>query len=74
MSILIGTVYLRSGSLLLAMLLHWHINGVRDISGQVFPGLPEGDDLLQWCGVGANLLAALLTIPALPRRASDARG
>jgi membrane protease YdiL (CAAX protease family) len=66
MSVLIGTVYLRSGSLLLAMLLHWNINASRDISGLVFPGLPEGSDhLLQWCGVGAILLVAALTIPAL---------
>jgi len=66
MSIVIGTVYLRTGSLLLAMLLHWSINGMRDIADRVFPGLPGGDDhLLQWCGVGANLLVAGLTIPAL---------
>jgi membrane protease YdiL (CAAX protease family) len=65
MSVLIGTVYLRTGSLLLAMLLHWHINGVRDISGRVFPGLPDGSDLVLWCGVGASALVTALTIPAL---------
>jgi membrane protease YdiL (CAAX protease family) len=65
MSVLIGTVYLRTGSLLLAMLLHWHINAVREISGRVFPGVPEGSDLLWWCGFGASVSVAALTIPAL---------
>jgi membrane protease YdiL (CAAX protease family) len=69
MSVLIGVVYLRTGSLFLAMLLHWHINGTREIAGQVFPGLPEGSDpLLQWCGFGANALVATLAILALKRR------
>jgi CAAX protease family protein len=65
MSVVIGTVYLRTGSLLLAMLLHWHINAVRDITGRVFPGLPDGSDLLWWCGAAASALVAALTIPAL---------
>ena len=69
MSVVIGAVYLRTGSLFLAMLLHWHINGTREIAGQVFPGLPEGSDpLLQWCGFGANALVAALTLLALKRR------
>ena len=69
MSVVIGTVYLRTGSLFLAMLLHWNINGMRDIAGQVFPGLPAGSDpLLQWCSFGANALVAILTILALKRR------
>ena len=69
MSVVIGTVYLRTGSLFLAMLLHWHVNGTREIAGQVFPGLPEGSDpLLQWCGFGANALVAVLVISALKRR------
>ena len=69
MSVAIGMVYLRTGSLFLAMLLHWHINGARDIAGQVFPGLPEGSDpLLQWCGFGTNALVVVLTILALKRR------
>lgn len=66
MSVVIGAVYLRTGSLLLAMLLHWNINTVADISGRVFPGLPgRSDDLLRWCGIGAGVLVAGLTIPSL---------
>jgi membrane protease YdiL (CAAX protease family) len=66
MSVVIGAVYLRTGSLLLAMLLHWNINTVADISGRVFPGLPDrSDDLLRWCGIGAGVLVAALTIPSL---------
>jgi membrane protease YdiL (CAAX protease family) len=69
MSVVIGIAYLRSGSLLLAMLMHWHINGMREIAGQVFPGLPQGSDpLLQWCSFGANALVAALTLLALKRR------
>jgi membrane protease YdiL (CAAX protease family) len=69
MSVVIGTVYLRTGSLFLAMLLHWNINGMRDVAGQVFPGLPAGSDpLLQWCSVGANALVAILILFALKRR------
>ena len=66
MSIWIGTVYLRTESLLLAMLMHWNINAARDISADVFLGLPSGTDaLLQWSGALANALVALLAIPAL---------
>jgi membrane protease YdiL (CAAX protease family) len=66
MSIWIGTVYLRTESLLLAMLMHWNINAARDISADVFLGLPAGTDgLLQWSGVVANALVAILAIPAL---------
>ena len=66
MSIWIGTVYLRTESLLLAMLMHWNINAARDISADVFFGLPSGTDaLLQWSGALANALVALLAIPAL---------
>src|SRR6185436_4204971 len=69
MSVVVGIVYLRSGSLFLAMLMHWHINGMREIAGQVFVGLPEGSDpLLQWCSFGANALVATLTLLALKRR------
>ena len=69
MSAVIGAVYLRTGSLFLAMLLHWHINGTREIAGHVFVGLPDGSDpLLQWCSFGANTLVAVLTLFALKRR------
>jgi hypothetical protein len=48
------------------MVLHWNINGMIEISGRVFPGLPErGDHLLQWCGIGASALIAGLTVPSL---------
>jgi uncharacterized protein len=67
MSVLIGAVYLSTRSVLLAMLLHWNINAMQEISGRVFPGLPDATSshLLQWCGLGANVLVALLTIPVL---------
>jgi membrane protease YdiL (CAAX protease family) len=70
MSIWIGTVYLRTESLALAMLMHWNINAARDITATVFLGLPAGTDaLLQWSGAIANALVALLAIPLLqPRR------
>lgn len=75
MSVVIGAVYLRTRSLLLAMFLHWNINTVVDISGRVFPGLPErSDHLLQWCGVGASALVAALTIPSLLVAARDRVG
>jgi hypothetical protein len=71
MSLVIGMVYLRSNSLLLAMLMHWEINGVRELSNQIFPGLPAGNDpLLQWCSIAANLGMAALATPALLAAAS----
>jgi CAAX protease family protein len=66
MSIWIGTVYLRTESLALAMLMHWNINSSREIAASVFLGLPTGADaLLQWSGAIANALVALLALPAL---------
>lgn len=67
MSVMIGAVYLNTRSLLLAMLLHWNINAMQGEGGHLFPGLPSpaSDHLLQLCGLGANVLAAVLTIPAL---------
>jgi membrane protease YdiL (CAAX protease family) len=65
MSVVIGAVYLRTRSLFLAMLMHWYINAVRDLSTAVFPGLPEGSELLGWCALAANALLAAVTIPAL---------
>ena len=66
MSILIGTVYLRSESLFLAMLMHWNINSSREVAASVFLGLPSGtDSLLQWSGAVANALVAVLALPLL---------
>jgi membrane protease YdiL (CAAX protease family) len=66
MSVVIGAVYLRTGSLLLAMFLHWNINSMVDISRRVLLGLPErSDNLLLWSGVAASALIAGLTIPSL---------
>jgi membrane protease YdiL (CAAX protease family) len=73
MSLVIGTVYLRSGSLLLAVLMHWWINNVRDIADRVFPGLPEADPLLQWCAIVANLAVAAVAAPALLAANRDKR-
>jgi membrane protease YdiL (CAAX protease family) len=73
MSVLVGAVYLNTRSLLLAMLMHWNINTVQSISGGLFPGLPYvgSDQLLQWCMLGADVLAALLTLPTLIRIGRD---
>jgi uncharacterized protein len=66
MSIWIGTVYLRTESLALAMLMHWNINASREIAPSVFLGSPTGTDApLQWSATIANALVALLAIPAL---------
>lgn len=66
---LIGAVYLNTRSLLLAMVLHWNFNAMQGMSGRIFPGLPNpaSDHLVLWCGLGANVLVAILTLPALTR-------
>ena len=73
MTTFISTAYLRTRSLLLAMLMHWNINGVRDVSPQVFLSLGDEDgELSQWCFVAVNVLVAALTIVAwLVRRRSE---
>ena len=70
-SVLIGTVYLRSGSLLLAMIMHWNIDTWPEMGARVFNGLPDGTDpLLTWCGLGVSVLVAALAMPALRRAGS----
>ncbi len=68
--ILICTVYLRTGSLLLAMLTHWSSNAAQAIVGKLLPGLPDSahDTLaFKWCEFGVLMLIVLSVAPALLR-------
>ena len=57
---------MRTESLVLAMLMHWNINAAREISADVFLGLPAGRGAaVPWSGVMTQALVALLAIPAL---------
>jgi membrane protease YdiL (CAAX protease family) len=70
LSFLVGTVYLRTRSLLLAMLTHWSANAAQTLIGKLMPGLP-GDALntvaFKWCLLGVLGLSALSSIPILLR-------
>ena len=68
MSFLIGAVYLRTKSLLLAMLMHWSINAAQTVVGELLPGLPENAAnaaAFRWCVWGVLMLFVLSTIPIL---------
>jgi len=67
MSFMIGAVYLRTKSLLLAMIMHWNFNSMLQLSPTLFPGGPVGGTsaLAQWVGLVVMALFAALTIPAL---------
>lgn len=70
LSFLVGAVYLRTKSLLLAMLMHWSTNATQALIGKLLPGLP--DNALnatgyRWCVLGMLSLAVLATIPVLSR-------
>ena len=68
LSFLVGTVYLRTNSLVLAMIAHWSSNAAQTLVGVMLPGLP-GDILnvtsFKWCVVVALGVAAAITIPLL---------
>jgi uncharacterized protein len=70
LSFLIGAVYLRTRSLLLAMLMHWCTNAAQSLIGKLLPGLP-GNALnatsFRWCVFGVLALAVVSTIPVLAR-------
>jgi uncharacterized protein len=67
MSFMIAAVYLRTKSLLLAMIMHWNFDSVLQLSPNLFPGVPAGDSsaLVQWGGLSVLALFAALTVPAL---------
>ena len=67
MSFLIGAVYLRTRSLLLAMIMHWNWNSMAQVSPHLFPGAPIASSapLVAWGSAAAYALAALLTVPVL---------
>lgn len=70
MSFMLGTVYLRTGSLLLAMVMHWNFNSMLQLSPKLFPTQPNvggGSAWTFWGTVGVMLLFAALTIPTLLR-------
>jgi uncharacterized protein len=68
LSFLVGTVYLRTRSLLLAMLTHWSTNAAQTLIGNLLPGLPDNalnTVAFKWCLLGMLGLFALSTIPTL---------
>jgi uncharacterized protein len=70
LSLLIAAVYLRTGSLLLAMLMHWSSNAAQSLIGKLLPGLPDdvNDNLgFKWCLLGVLALFVASAIPVLRR-------
>jgi uncharacterized protein len=68
LSFLVGTVYLGTRSLLLAMLTHWSTNAAQTLIGKLLPGLPDNalnTVAFKWCLLGVLGLSALATIPIL---------
>lgn len=67
MSVMIGAVYLRTRSLLLAMIMHWNFNSLLQLSPKLFPGVSTvGRSTWVQLGVlGTMAVFAALTIPAL---------
>ena len=68
MSFLIAAVYLRTKSLLLAMLMHWSINAAQTTIGKLLPGLPAdpgNNAAFGWCVWGVLMLFVISTIPVL---------
>jgi uncharacterized protein len=67
MGLMIGAVYLRTKSLLLAMIMHWNFDSMFQLSPKLFPGVPAGasSTLVQWGGLGVVALFAALAIPTL---------
>ncbi len=66
MSFMIAAVYLRTNSLLLAMIMHWNFDTMLRLSN-LFPGVPTGASsaLVEWGGLSVLALFAALTVPAL---------
>jgi len=66
-SFMIAAVYLRTKSVLLAMIMHWNFNSMAQLSPKLFPGVPAGNSsVVGVVGVMAVMaLFAALTIPAL---------
>jgi membrane protease YdiL (CAAX protease family) len=68
LSFLVGAVYLRTKSLLLAMISHWSSNAAQTLVSALLPGLPA-DTLnvasFKWCVVVLLAVAATMTLPLL---------
>jgi uncharacterized protein len=64
LSFLFAAVYLRTKSVLLAMIMHWNFNSMGQLSPKLFPGVPAGDSSVVVALVVMALFAAL-TIPTL---------
>jgi membrane protease YdiL (CAAX protease family) len=66
-SFMLAAVYLRTKSVLLAMIMHWNFNSMGQLSPNLFPGVPAGDSsVVVALGVlGVMALFAALTIPSL---------
>lgn len=73
MSFLIGAVFLRTGSLFLAMLMHWSINASQEIVFQVFSGIPnpQQNPLPGWLLIAALSAFAVASVPAILRSGGD---
>ncbi|HEV3329968.1 MAG TPA: type II CAAX endopeptidase family protein [Bryobacteraceae bacterium] len=70
LSFLIGTVYLRTRSLLLAMLMHWSSNAAQTLIRRLLPNLPDNardTTAFKWCVLGVLALSVMSTIPVLLR-------
>lgn len=67
MSFMLAAVYLRTKSLLLAMIMHWNFDSMLQLSPHLLPGMPAGASsaLVQWGGLGVLALFAALTVPSL---------
>jgi membrane protease YdiL (CAAX protease family) len=66
-SFMLAAVYLRTKSVLLAMIMHWNFNSMGQLSPNLFPGVPAGDSSVV---VGLGVLSvmgafAALAIPSL---------
>jgi membrane protease YdiL (CAAX protease family) len=64
-SFLVGAVYLRTKSLLLAMVAHWSFNAGPQIVGQLVAGLPKYDLGAQEAGLAVLALLVAATLPAI---------
>jgi hypothetical protein len=64
---MLAAVYLRTKSVLLAMIMHWNFNSMGQLSPNLFPGMPAVDSsaVVALGGLGVMAMFAALTIPAL---------
>lgn len=67
LSVLIGVVYLHTGSLLLAIVIHWSFNTAQVFSRAVFPDAPHGADAFNLVRIGLLATITLSMTPLLLR-------